>query len=268
MSVDITIQETIDLVDITVNPNIIEVNVTRTSGGGGGTQTLEQTLILGQRTGGKNIIVDDADAVELNNGSLLKKGTYSFEGVGGGISRICSVGYEDMWQSGIRYVFDNNGEIRHATNGFNTIPDFSFDKTLRFKVDSLWTLDDGTTYVCTDASVGAAVWEIYHSNVPSLQEVVNVGDLPINQVSAGSRYFELLDKSRLNFCFDNQIIFTFDDLVEFPIGTNFNIWSNSYDTQINSSDGNSLFYGADTIGESGIGSPFNISFFTLSGIAS
>ena len=177
MSVDITIQETIDLVDITVNPNIIEVNVTRTSGGGGGTQTLEQTLILGQRTGGKNIIVDDADAVELNNGSLLKKGTYSFEGVGGGISRICSVGYEDMWQSGIRYVFDNNGEIRHATNGFNTIPDVSFDKTLRFKIDSLWTLDDGTTYVCTDASVGAAVWELQNTGTPTLQEVVNVGNV-------------------------------------------------------------------------------------------
>jgi len=36
MAVDIVIQETIDAVDITVNPNIIEVNVTRTSGGGGG----------------------------------------------------------------------------------------------------------------------------------------------------------------------------------------------------------------------------------------
>jgi hypothetical protein len=35
MAVDIVINETIDLVDITVTPNIIEVNVTRTSGGGG-----------------------------------------------------------------------------------------------------------------------------------------------------------------------------------------------------------------------------------------
>jgi hypothetical protein len=44
MAVDITINETIDLVDITVNPNIIEVNVTRTSGGGGGIPTLQQVL--------------------------------------------------------------------------------------------------------------------------------------------------------------------------------------------------------------------------------
>jgi hypothetical protein len=44
MAVDITIQETIDLVDITVTPNIIEVNVTRTSGGGGGIPTLQEVL--------------------------------------------------------------------------------------------------------------------------------------------------------------------------------------------------------------------------------
>ena len=175
MAVDITINETIDLVDITVNPNIIEVNVTRTSGGGGGSQTLEQTLVLGQRTGGKNIIVDDADAVELNNTSLLKKGTYDFGGAGG-ISRICSVGYEDNWQSGIHHVFDNNGFIRHSTNCFNYIPDITYDSSLRFKVDSLWTLDDGTTYVCTDASSGAAVWEIY--NNLSLVDVLKVSNKP------------------------------------------------------------------------------------------
>jgi hypothetical protein len=44
MAVDIVINETIDSVDITVNPNIIEVNVTRTSGGGGGIPTLQQVL--------------------------------------------------------------------------------------------------------------------------------------------------------------------------------------------------------------------------------
>jgi hypothetical protein len=45
MAVDIVIQETIDLVDITVNPNIIEVNVTRTSGGGGGVQSVTGTTV-------------------------------------------------------------------------------------------------------------------------------------------------------------------------------------------------------------------------------
>jgi len=177
MAVDIVIQETIDSVDITVNPNIIEVNVTRTSGGGGGSQTLSQTLALGNTTGGENILVNNADAIELENGSLLKKGTYDYDGAGGGISRICSVGYEDMWQSGIRYVYDNNGLIRSASNGFDVIPDETFDVTLRFKVDSLWTLDNGTTYICTDATEGAAVWELYSSSgIPTLQEVLTAGN--------------------------------------------------------------------------------------------
>jgi hypothetical protein len=92
MAVDIVIQETIDLVDITVNPNIIEVNVTRTSGGGGGTQTWAQTLALGRNTGGTNPLINNADAIELENTSSLKKGTYNFGGTGG-ISRIFSNNY-------------------------------------------------------------------------------------------------------------------------------------------------------------------------------
>ena len=130
------------------------------SGGVGGLQTLANVLVIGQRTGGKNIIVDDADAIELNNTSSLKKGTYNFGG-NGGISRICSNNYEDMWQNGFRHVFDQSGFIRHSTNCFNVVPDSSFDDTLRFAVDSLWTLDDGTTYRCIDNTTGAAVWELY-----------------------------------------------------------------------------------------------------------
>ena len=174
MAVDIVIQETIDSVDITVNPNIIEVNVTRTSGGGGGgSQTLAQTLDLGNTTGGENILVNNADAIELENGSLLQKGTYDYSG-GGGISRICSVGYEDMWQAGIRHVYDNNGLIRNSTNGFDVVPDGGFDVTNRFKVGSFWTLDNGTTYICTDATEGAAVWELYDvGGIPTLQQVLD-----------------------------------------------------------------------------------------------
>lgn len=51
MAVDIVIQETIETVDITVNPNIIEVNVTRTTGAGG-----IQSIVAGT-----NITVDDTD---------------------------------------------------------------------------------------------------------------------------------------------------------------------------------------------------------------
>lgn len=140
-------------------------------GGGGGSQTLAQTLVLGNATGGENILVNDADAIELENTSLLKQGTYNFGG-DGGISRICSVGFEDMWQSGIRHVFDNNGLIRNSTNCFTYVPDSSYDNTLRFKVGSLWTLDNGTTYVCNDASTGAAVWSLLNFNFLPFVEIL------------------------------------------------------------------------------------------------
>ena len=135
------------------------------SGGGGGTQTLNQTLVLGNTTGGEDISISNGDKIVLDNGSELRVGTYDFGGTGG-ISRICSVGYEDMWQSGIHHIFDNNGFIRESSNCFNVIPDNTFDNTLRFKVYSRWVLDDGTTYMCTDASTAAAVW-VDVSRVPS-----------------------------------------------------------------------------------------------------
>lgn len=76
----------------------------------------------------------------------------------GGISRICSIGYEDMWQAGIRYVFGNSGTIREATNCFNYIPDNTFDVNKRFAVGSRWVLDNGDTYICTDNTSNAATW--------------------------------------------------------------------------------------------------------------
>lgn len=134
---------------------------------------LNQVLTEGNQTDGENIVINNADAIELENGSLLKKGTYDF-GANGGISRICSVNFEDNWQGGIRHVFDNSGFIRNSTNCFDIIPDASFDNTLRFKIDSLWTLDNGDTYKCTDASTGAAVWELVNTgSIPNLQQVTD-----------------------------------------------------------------------------------------------
>jgi hypothetical protein len=144
------------------------------------TPTLQEVLAEGNETGGENIVINDADAIQLENASTLKKGTYDF-GADGGISRICGVGFEDMWQSGIRHVFDSNGLIRNSTNGFNIVPDASFDNTLRFKVDSLWTLDNGDTYKCTDASTGAAVWDLVNTGTtPTLQEVLDEGDAAVD----------------------------------------------------------------------------------------
>ena len=152
-----------------------------------GSQTLAQTLVTGNNTGGNDILLNSTDAIQLENNSSLRKGTYDF-GQGGGVSRICGVDYEDMWQGGIRHVFDSNGFIRNSTNGFNIIPNSSFDDTLRFKIGSFWTLDDGTTYECTDATTGAAVWQLY-STPPKYKVFTallsqNGGDVPYSLINA------------------------------------------------------------------------------------
>lgn len=170
--------------------------------------TLEGVLIEGNSTNGNNINLNGTDAIVLDNASTLKKGTYDF-GADGGISRICGVGYEDMWQSGFRHVFDSNGLIRNTTNGFDLVPNYSFDVTLRFKVGSRWTLDNGDTYECTDATEGAAVWVLQTLDyVPytGATEDVNLGEFglltgniefdntPTNTpTAAGSMYYNDTD---------------------------------------------------------------------------
>jgi hypothetical protein len=164
------------------------------SEGGGGSQTWSETLENGRNTGGFNPLINNADAIELENTSLLKKGTYNFGG-NGGISRICSNNYEDMWQNGFRHVLDQSGFIRNSTNCFDIVPDSSFDVTLRFAVGSFWTLDNGTTYVCTDATEGAAVWEIYNNFIPNLTQVLTQGGRLIKEWDSadGDYVFELED---------------------------------------------------------------------------
>jgi hypothetical protein len=222
--IDIAVTTTTYDVTIVAEPNEYIVNIT--TGGGGGNQTLAQTLVLGNTTGGENILINDADAIELENTSLLKKGTYDFGG-DGGISRICSNQYEDNWQSGFRHVFDQSGFIRHSTNCFDVIPDSSFDNTLRFKVDSLWTLDNGTTYKCTDASTGAAVWEQV-VNTPNLTEVLTVGNKGWSfiDLGAGNYTFALNDRLTTNFVvgttptlsevfLDKTVIYPDNSVIEF-----------------------------------------------------
>jgi hypothetical protein len=180
--IDINVGETIEEVTINVVDNVIQVNINKVTGGGGANQNLAETLVIGNETDGTNIKINNADAIELENSSLLKKGTYDF-GQSGGISRICGVGYEDMWQGGIRHVFDSNGLIRNSSNGFDLVPNYSFDASLRFKVGSIWTLDNGTSYICTDATTGAAVWEIYSVGAtPTLQEVTDAGNETDNNI--------------------------------------------------------------------------------------
>ena len=176
--IDINVFETTEDVTLNITEEIIQVNINKVTGGGG-EQTLAETLVLGNNTGGTDILLNNADAILLENNSSIRKGTYDF-GQNGGVSRICGVDYEDMWQGGIRHVFDNNGYIRNSTNCFNVVPDNSFDVTLRFKVGSIWTLDDGTNYICTDATEGAAVWELYNVIPTATSDLTNDGEDGVN----------------------------------------------------------------------------------------
>ena len=172
--IDIKVGETIEEVTLNITEEIIQVNINKVTGGGGN-QTLAQTLVFGNQTDGTDILLNNEDALLLENTSSLKKGTYNFGG-NGGVSRICSNNYEDMWQDGFRHVFDQSGFIRNSTNCFNIVPDVSFDVTLRFKIGSIWTLDDGTNYICTDATEGAAVWELYNVIPTNTSDLNNDSD--------------------------------------------------------------------------------------------
>ena len=137
-----------------------------------GTSTLQQVTDNGNTTT-NDIIFDTGVGVLLDNGSRLKEGTVD-AGLGGsnGIAQICAAGYELKWEAGRLYVMDNGGvTIRQSLYNFNNTPVAADDNTKGYQVNSLWTLDDNTTYICTDATTGAAVWTL--ANIPSLQQVLN-----------------------------------------------------------------------------------------------
>ena len=153
--------------NVTVNGNKIEV--TLAGGGGGGAGTLQETTDLGNTTTNDIELIDAAEVkfgagggVLLDNGSRLREGTID-AGTGGskGIALICGVGYELKWEAGSQYVMNGNGDnIRIVNYKFNIVPSATDDSSSGFYVGSRWILDDGDIYVCTDATIGAAVWEI------------------------------------------------------------------------------------------------------------
>jgi hypothetical protein len=126
--------------------------------GGGGSQDLEQTLILGNTSGANDIEFDATQGLLFSNTSRLREGTID-AGLGGqkGIAEICGVGFESKWEAGRRYIMGSSGNtIRQSLYNFNVAPTTSDDASLGYQDGSLWTLDDSTTYVCTDAANG--IW--------------------------------------------------------------------------------------------------------------
>ena len=127
-----------------------------------GSANLSTVLGNGNTSGPNDIQFDATQGVLFNNSSRLREGTIdALLGGSKGIAQICAVGYELKWEAGRQYVMDGNGiYIRWSLYNFTITPTVNDDVTLGYLTGSRWSLDDGTTYVCTDNTTGAAVWEI------------------------------------------------------------------------------------------------------------
>jgi hypothetical protein len=130
--------------------------------GGGGSQNLSQVLTIGNNSGLNDIEFADNYGLTFDNNSRLREGTID-AGLGGnnGIAQICGLGYELKWEGGVLYVMGSSGNtIRQSLYNFANTPTITDDTTKGYAVGSLWTLDNGTVYECSDATIGAAVWAI------------------------------------------------------------------------------------------------------------
>jgi hypothetical protein len=142
-------------------------------------QTLSDTLILGNTSGANDIQFDATQGLLFANASRLREGTID-AGLGGakGVAQVCSLDYELKWEAGRLYVMGSSGNtIRQSLYNFTTTPTVTDDFTKGYAVGSLWTLDDGTVYVCSNAGTiptgGDAVWAI--GGIPTLQQVTDAG---------------------------------------------------------------------------------------------
>ena len=137
---------------------------------------------------GTNDLIFGAGAgILLDNASRLREGTID-AGFGGskGISQICAVGYELKWEAGRLYVMDGNGVlIRHSLYNFNIAPSVNDDYTKGYYVGSLWTLDSGVSYICTDSTTAAATWDLYYDVIPNLQQVTDISSITTNSIIVG-----------------------------------------------------------------------------------
>jgi hypothetical protein len=130
--------------------------------GGGGSQDLASVLVVGNTSGANDIEFDAGQGLYFANASRLREGTID-AGLGGlkGIAEICGAGYESKWEGGVRYIMGSSGNtIRQSLYNFANTPTVTDDTTKGYAVGSLWTLDNGTVYVCSDATTGAAVWAL------------------------------------------------------------------------------------------------------------
>jgi hypothetical protein len=89
--------------------------------------------------------------------------TNIIEGPLGGIALLCTVNLKLEWFQGALYSLDSSDLIDKVQ--FKTVaPSVNDDSTRGFKVGSYWETNDGTMYVCSDATTGAAEWVAQSGN--------------------------------------------------------------------------------------------------------
>ena len=140
------------------SPGVVEVNI---AGGSGAVGTLQEVTDLGNSTT-NNIDFTANAGLSFDNGAFFRKGTTD-AGNGGakGTAQICSISYELKWEAGRLYYMEQDGfTIRDVTHNFAIVPQPTDDSTKGFVNGSRWSLDDGTVYLCSDATIGAAVWAV------------------------------------------------------------------------------------------------------------
>jgi hypothetical protein len=140
------------------SPGVVEVNV---PGGSGAVGTLQEVTDLGNSTTNDIDFIANA-GLSFDNGAFFRKGTTD-AGNGGakGTAQICSISYELKWEAGRLYYMQQDGfTIRDVTHNFTFVPQPTDDSSKGFVVGSRWSLDDGTVYLCSDDTIGAAVWAV------------------------------------------------------------------------------------------------------------
>jgi hypothetical protein len=151
--------------------------------GGGGASDLAGVLVTGNTSGSNDIWFDSFYGLYFSNASRLREGTID-AGLGGnrGIAEICGAGFESKWEAGRRYIMGSSGDtIRQSLYNFNVTPTVTDDDTLGYQIGSLWTLDNGTVYECSDATTGAAIWSLQQNAVPTLDQILGSGNTANNK---------------------------------------------------------------------------------------
>ena len=141
-----------------ISAGVVEVNI---AGGSGAVGTLQEVTDLGNSTT-NNIDFTANAGLSFDNGAFFRKGTTD-AGNGGakGTAQICSISYELKWEAGRLYYMEQDGfTIRDVTHNFAIVPQPTDDSTKGFVIGSRWSLDDGTVYLCSDDTIGAAVWAV------------------------------------------------------------------------------------------------------------